>query len=144
MIVVKTLGGRVTNALVIIFVVLFGYQASYVNWQHDAFVEASENDTRKSVSNGDTVVQEVEKKKDTQKIVSYGQFCTSSLAIVFDVQSCVLSEVCRSAGDIPNKDEIVEDASEIEQIGVNRAVETANFGEASLQTNVNGMEHEKL
>ncbi|GJR55944.1 APOBEC/CMP deaminase [Tanacetum coccineum] len=50
----------------------------------------------------------------------------------------------RSAGDIPNKDEIVKDASEIEQIGVNRAVETANFGDASLQTNVNEMEHEKL
>ncbi|GKC65328.1 nuclease associated modular domain 3, partial [Tanacetum coccineum] len=49
-----------------------------------------------------------------------------------------------SAGAVPDKDEIVEDASEIEQIGVNGAVETAKFGEASLQTNVNGMEHVKL
>nr|GEZ41387.1 UDP-galactose transporter 2 [Tanacetum cinerariifolium] len=49
-----------------------------------------------------------------------------------------------SARDVPDKDEIVEDASEIEQIGVIGAVETANFGEASIQTNVNGMEHEKL
>nr|GEY47891.1 nuclease associated modular domain 3 [Tanacetum cinerariifolium] len=49
-----------------------------------------------------------------------------------------------SAGAVPDKDEIVEDASDIEQIGVNGAVETAKFGEASLQTNVNGMEHVKL
>ncbi|PWA58461.1 nuclease associated modular domain 3 [Artemisia annua] len=49
-----------------------------------------------------------------------------------------------SAGAVSDKEEIVEDASEIKQIGVNGAVETAKFGEASLQTNVNGMEHVKL
>nr|GEV07798.1 nuclease associated modular domain 3 [Tanacetum cinerariifolium] len=49
-----------------------------------------------------------------------------------------------SARAVPDKDDILEDASEIEQIGVNRVVETANFGEASLHMNVNGMEHEKL
>nr|GEY21821.1 nucleotide-binding alpha-beta plait domain-containing protein [Tanacetum cinerariifolium] len=49
-----------------------------------------------------------------------------------------------SAWVVPDKDDILEDASEIEQIGVNGVVETANFGEASLHMNVNGMEHEKI
>ncbi|GJR04482.1 ribonuclease H-like domain-containing protein [Tanacetum coccineum] len=49
-----------------------------------------------------------------------------------------------SAWAVPNKDDILEDASEIEQIGVNEVLETANFSKASLQMNVNGMEHEKL
>ncbi|GKA92665.1 hypothetical protein Tco_0814590, partial [Tanacetum coccineum] len=49
-----------------------------------------------------------------------------------------------SARAVPNKDDILEDASEIEQMGVNGVVETANFGEASLQMDVNGMKHEKL
>ncbi|GJX07753.1 hypothetical protein Tco_0195685 [Tanacetum coccineum] len=33
---------------------------------------------------------------------------------------------------IPDKGDILEDASEIEQIGVNGVVDTTNFGEASL------------
>nr|GEX84351.1 nuclease associated modular domain 3 [Tanacetum cinerariifolium] len=49
-----------------------------------------------------------------------------------------------SARAVPDKDGILKDASEIEKIGVNGVVETANFGEASLHMNVNGIGHEKL
>ncbi|GJU64881.1 hypothetical protein Tco_1246716 [Tanacetum coccineum] len=49
-----------------------------------------------------------------------------------------------SARVVLDKNDILKDASEIKQTGVNGVVEIANFGEASLQTNVNGMEHEKL
>ncbi|PWA69644.1 hypothetical protein CTI12_AA295580 [Artemisia annua] len=42
----------------------------------------------------------------------------------------------RSAGAVPDKEEIVEDESEIVQIGVNGDVETAKLGEASLEANV--------
>nr|GEW26378.1 nuclease associated modular domain 3 [Tanacetum cinerariifolium] len=62
------------------------------------------------------------------------------------LEKLLCSETCNSgsARVVPDKDDILEDASEIEQIGVNGVVETANFGEASLHMNVNGMEHEKL